>query len=139
MPQPIKDSIIFSDLSARFVGTSVVAASPSGSTETVIATLTIPSFNDIAVVSGVRLLGWAAFTVGTSGVSANLQIKQTNASGTAIAATGATTQTAAHLVELTVHGFDFAPAVGVYALTLTVASGAAASTVSELHLSAVVI
>ena len=139
MPQPIKDSIIFSDLSARFVETTTVAASPSGSAETVIATLTIPSFNDIAVVSGVRLLGWAAFTVGTSGVSANLQIKQTNAAGTVVVATGATTQTAAHLVELTAYGFDAAPGVGVYALTLTVASGAAASTVSGLQLSAVVI
>lgn len=139
MPEPIRQSVTSIDLSTRFVNTTTVAASPSGSSETVIATLVIPQFGDLAVVSGIELVGWAAFTVGTSGVSANLQIKQTSTSGTAIAATGATTQTAAHLAELTVAGFDSGAGVGTYVLTLTVGSGGAASTVSEVCLRAIVI
>jgi hypothetical protein len=139
MPEPIRQTAIDHDLSSRFVQYKTVDASPSGSTETVIATLTIPNFNDIALVSGVQLDGWAAFTVGTSGVSANLRIRQTNASGTIIAASGAATVTAANLLEMSVKGFDAAPGIAVYALTLTVGSGAAASTVSALQLKALLV
>jgi hypothetical protein len=142
MPEPIKTSVLFEDLSARFLGTSTVVASPVDNTETIIASLAIPNFGDIAVVSGIRLHGFAAFTIGTSGVSGNLKIRQTNASGSTVAATGAVNAgvwAATQLTTLTVLGFDATPGVATYVMTLTVASGAAASTVSGLHLSAVVI
>lgn len=139
MPQPIRSSIIGVDLSARFQSTQTVAASPSAGTETTIATLTLTNFGDIALVTGVRLEGWAAFTVGTNGVSANLKIRQTSSSGTTVVASGATTVTAANLVEMSVKGLDLLPGVGVYVLTLTVGSGSAASTVSALDLRAVLI
>lgn len=139
MPQPIREDSIFVDLSTRFQRTTTVAASPSGSSETTIATLTLAGFNDIQIVSGIRLEGWAAFTVGTSGVSVNLQIKQTSSSGTAVGASGAVTETAANLDEITVCTFDAAPGVKTYVLTMTVASGAAASTVSAVYLGAIII
>jgi len=139
MPAPIDYSAALIDLAPRFQSTSTVGASPSGSSETIIGTLTLSDFGNLTVVSGVRLQGFAAFTVGTSGVSANLRIRETNVSGTVVAATGATTVAAANLVALSVAGLDAAPGVGVYVLTLTIGSGAAASTVSALHLSAVVI
>lgn len=139
MPQPIERNILFDDLSARFQSTQAVAASPTANAETIIATLTLDSFNDISVVNGVRLHGWAAFTVGTSGTAVNLRIRQTNASGTIIAATGATTATAANLAALEVVGKDPAPGIGVYVLTMTVTGGAAASTVSAVHLGAIIV
>ena len=139
MPQPIRESVSSIDLSTRFVSTTTVGASPTDNTETVIGTLTIAGFGDLYVTSGIRLRGWAAFTVGTSGVSANLKIRQTSVSGTTVAATGAVTETAANLDELTVLGTDAAPGVKVYVLTLTIASGAAASTVSALQLAADII
>lgn len=129
------------DLSPRFVQSSTVAASPSGSAETAICTVAIPA--NITQGAGILLLGWAAFTVGTSGVSANLRIRQTGTSGTVIAATGATTGgiAAANLVDINVQGLDTAGVLPnqVYALTLTVGSGAAASTVSGASLVALVI
>lgn len=139
MPQPIQQQLGNHDMSSRFVGTSTVAASPTAATEVVIGTLTIANFNDIAVVAGIRLQGWAAFTVGTNGVSANLRIRQTNVSGTVVVASGAITETAANLDEITVLGADAAPGVGVYVMTLQLASASAASTVSALHISATII
>lgn len=138
-PEPIRTSVIFTDLSARFQQYKTVDASPSAGSETIIATLTLANFGDIAVVSGIQLDGWAAFTVGTSGASANLKIRQTNVSGTTVAATGATTVSAGNLYETSVKGFDATPGVGVYVLTLTIGSGAAASTVSALQLKAVLV
>ena len=125
----------FIDLSARFVQSTTVVASPSAGTETVIGSVTLPS--GLSINSGVILFGWAAFTIGTSGVSANLKIRQTSVSGTTLAATGATTGgiAAGNLVVLDVGAFDSAPAdAQIYKLTLLVGSGAAASTVSALQL-----
>ena len=139
MPVPIRESSSVIDLSARFKAYKTVDASPADATETVIATLTLTDFGGPSVQSRIQLRGWAAFTVGGSGVSANLRIRQTNVSGTVIAATGATTVTAANLVERTVAGFDAAPGVGVYVLTLAVGSAVAASTVSALMLEAVIV
>lgn len=142
MPQPFRTDSVGLDLHHRFQHYTTVDASPSAGTETVIATLALSDFGDLAMASGVIVVGWAAFTVGTSGVSGNLQIKQTNAAGTAVAATGAVnagTWAATNLAELTVIGFDAAPGKNQYALTLTVASGAAASTVSALFLGAFII
>lgn len=139
MPEPIRTDSIFVDLATRFQSTQTVGASPSAGTETIIGTLTIANFNDIQVTNGIRLHGWAAFTVGTSGVSANLRIRQTNVSGTVVVATGATTVAATNLKALEAVGKDAAPGVAVYVLTLEIGSGAAASAVSALHLGAVII
>lgn len=142
MPEPIRQTAIDHDLTSRFPSTSTVVASPADSTETIVASLTIPNFNDIALVSGVRLHGFAAFTIGTAGVSGNLRIRETNVSGTIVSATGAINAgvwAATQLTELVVQGFDAAPGVAVYVLTLTVGSASGASTVSAASLNAVVI
>lgn len=129
------------DLSKRIVQSSTVAASPSAASETTICTLTVSS--NLAVVSGIMLWGWAAFTVGTSGTACNLKIRQTNTSGTTLGATGATTGgiSATNLVDMNVQGFDTAAVLPgqVYVLTLTVTGGAAASTVSACQLFALVL
>ena len=136
---PITANAVNLDLSGRFFRTDTVAASPSAATETIIATLTIGS--QIAVVSGIYLFGFAAYTVGTNGVSVNLKIRQTDTSGTTIKATGAVTSTAANLGTMDLQGFDSSPTLPgqVYVLTMTVASGSAASTVSAAALYAVVV
>lgn len=141
MPQPIQYSAEHLDLGPRYAFSKTVAASPSGSAETTIATLTVPG--DLALSAGIRLSGWAAFTIGTSGASANLRIRQTSTAGTIIAATGAMTGgiAAGNLVEADCEGLDTAAVLPnqVYVLTLTVGSGAAASTVSACLLDAIAI
>lgn len=141
MPLPIRADSINLDLSKRVQVYTTVDASPAAAAETVIATLTLASFSDIAVVSGILLSGWAAFTVGTSGTAVRLRIRQTNASGTVKADTGALTGgiAATNLVAQDVEGFDSGAGVGVYVLTMTVTAGAAASTVSALKLQAIII
>lgn len=122
------------DLSTRFQNTTTVVASPSANTETTIASITIT--NNVSLAKGIQLYGWAAFTVGTSGVSANLRIRQTNTSGSVIVATGAQTVSAGNLLETGCQGFDSAAVIPgqTYVLTLTIGSGAAASTVSAVQL-----
>lgn len=138
MAPPIQIGAATVDLSQRFVQSVTVAASPAGSSETTICTITIPTGLTNAV--GVWIMGWAAYTVGTSGVSVNLKIRQTGTSGTTISATGALTKSAGSLYADDVRGFDTSPpTAGVYVLTMTVASGAAASTVSACQLAAWVI
>ena len=141
MPQPIRyDSISF-DLSKRFCIYKTVDSSPATNAETVIATLTIPSFSDIAVVSGVIVSGWAAYTIGTSGTAATMKIRQTNVSGATVVTSGATTGgiAAGNLVEQDVEGFDSGAGASSYALTLTITGGAATSTVSALLLRAIIV
>ena len=127
------------DLSPRFFYTTTVAASPSAATETTIATLTIAA--NIAALSAVWLEGYAAFVVGTSGVSARLRVRQTNTSGTVVADTDAVTVTAGNKYAVGVQGEDTSPVLPgqVYVLTLTIGSGAAASTVAFTSLQAQVI
>lgn len=141
MPQPIRYDSIGFDLTKRIQVYTTVDASPSAGSETIIATLTLASFSDIAVVSGIRLSGWAALTIGTSGVSLRLRIRQTNVAGTVKADTGTLTGgiAAGNLVAQDVEGFDSGAGVEVYVLTATVGSGAATSTVSALVLQAVII
>jgi hypothetical protein len=139
MPEPIKTSVIFTDLSGRFQSTQAVAASPALAAETIIGTLNIAGFGDTAVVSGIQFDGWAAFTVGTSGVSATMRVRQTNASGTVVATTGALTVVAANLVQINVQGFDALPGVATYVMTLQIGSGAAVSTVSAVSLQGIVV
>ena len=141
MPYPLNQNVHDHDLSTRFVETTTVAASPALAAETVIATLTIASFGDPQIVTGVDLSGWAAFTVGTSGTAVRLRIRQTNVSGTVVGDSGALTGgvAAAALLAQDVEGFDATPGVGVYVLTLQVTAGSAVSTVSAVKLRGILV
>lgn len=138
---PIRIASSELDLSQRIVDSTTVVASPAAAAETIIASVTIPDFNILAVTQRIYLQGWAAFTVGTSGTAVNLRIRQTNVAGTVIAATGALTGgvTAANLLAIDVCGSDATPGVATYVMTLTVTAGAAASTVSAVELIAMVV
>ena len=140
--EPIFRSALGVDLSPRFVTTTTVVASPALAAETIIAQL--PAINaGVAYQSGVFVICWAAFTVGTSGTAVQLKIRQTNVSGTTVAATGALTGSqhgAGILSDDNVHGFDASPAAGqVYVLTMQVTAGAATSTVSAVSMLAIAI
>jgi len=135
---PIIESAKQIDLSGRVASSASVVASPAAAAETIIATVTIP--DDVALALGVLVIGYAAFTVGTNGVSANLRIRQTDASGTIVKASGAVTETAANLDGRSLVGLDTAASVAQkYVLTLTVGSGSAVSTVSAVSLVALAI
>lgn len=137
-PQAIKESAAAIDLSGRVAYSTTVAASPSGSTETVVASVVVPG--DIAVVQAVLLVCWLAFTVGASGVSARLRIRQTDINGTTKGDTGLTTAVAGQLGTRTVLAVDTAGLAGMtYAATLTIGSGGAASTVSSVLLAALAV
>jgi hypothetical protein len=129
------------DLSRRVKHSEAIVASPTDNTETIIATFTIA--DSFPVMAGVQLFGFAAFTVGTNGTACNLRIRQTNAAGSVVSATGAVTAgiAATKLAEMDVQGFDAAIALPnqVYVLTLTVTAGSAASTVSAVQLLGLVV
>ena len=139
--EPIARSALALDLSPRFAVYTTVDASPSAASETVVATLTIANFANIAVVSGVWLSAWLAFTVGTSGANVTLKIRQTNISGTVVATTGVLTGgvAAGNLLAQDVEGFDSGAGKLSYCVTLTVGSAAAASTVSAAVVKAIVV
>lgn len=142
MPVPINETAASIDLSPRVFKSTTVAASPADATETTVCTLTCTG--DIAVISGVILVGFAAFTVGTSGTAITAKIRRTDTSGTTIVSTGVTNEgvtAATQLGTRNVLGFDTGPTMPgqVYVLTLTVANGAAASTVSAASLIAIVV
>jgi hypothetical protein len=139
MPVPIRYDTQGLDLTKRVQVTTAITGSPAAAAETIIATLTLTGFADTAIVSGVDLSGWAAFTVGTSGTACTLRIRQTNVAGTVIATSGALTGgiAAAALVAQDIEGFDAGAGVAVYVMTLQVTAGAAASTVSAVKLRAI--
>src|SRR5438132_11420796 len=110
MPAPFLESALNLDLSPRVGVSTAVVASPAAAAKTLICSASLPA--DLQFASGVLVIAFAAFTVGTAGVSANLRVRQTNVTGTILAATGATTQTAANLSELLAVGFDTAPVAG---------------------------
>lgn len=139
MPTPISESANRIDLSPRIVDTTAVAASPATAAETVIATVNIPNFGDTVVTQKIYLEGWAALTVGTSGTTCNLRIRQSSVSGSVVATTGTTTVTAANLIETSVRGSDATPGVGTYVLTAQIGAAAAASTVSAVQLLATIV
>lgn len=138
-PVPIRLSADEIDLSPRLFYTTTVAASPALAAETVIASLTVAA--NIASLQAVWVEAFAAFVVGTSGVSVRLRIKQTGTGGTTIADTDACTVTAGNKYTFGLQGQDAAPVLPgqVYALTMIVASGAAQSTVSAVSLQATVV
>lgn len=141
MPDPTQASARFADLSSRFVFSTAVVASPSGASETIIGSVTIPS--GITINTGVWVQGWAAYTLGSTPSSCQLRIRQTSVAGTVVADTGAMTgghNTAGFLVADDVNGLDTAAAdAQIYKLTLTVAGAGSASTVSKLIVAAVII
>jgi hypothetical protein len=140
MADPIRMLGSAVDLSPRFVSSSTIVGSPATNAETIVCQ--IPAISSISqVISGVFLSGVVSFTVGTSGSAVNVRIRQTNVSGTVVAATGAITGgvSATNLLSQDIQGFDALPGVAVYVLTLQVTAGAAISTVSATNLVALVI
>jgi hypothetical protein len=134
--EPITESAVHIDLTTRYAESTAIVASPALAAETIVASVTIP--NNAQVIQGVKVHGWVAFTAGTSGVSANLRVRQTSTSGATVVTSGAVTVVAANLYTLSVVGFDTAPAQGqIYKLTLTIGSGAAQSTDSAVFLDAI--
>lgn len=134
----------FVDSSVRVQKSTTVAASPATAAETVIAT-TAAFDNQLTFNLGVLLIAECAYTMGTSGVSSRVRIRQgvTAGSGTVIYDTGAVTgghASAALLCADSAGGFDTAPAAGQqYCLTLAVGSAAATSAVSAVSLTAIAI
>jgi hypothetical protein len=138
VPEPLEYSAALIVLSSRFVANQTVVASPAAAAETIIASITVP--DGPLVVSGILVVCQAAYTVGTNGVSVRFRIRQTSVAGAVVGDTGAITETAANLDSTTVVGFDTAPPAGrIYKVTMIVASGSAASTVSALTIAAVAI
>ncbi len=132
---PLTTSGKYIDLSSRLVTSATVATSPTGATITTIANLTLPS--GVAIASGVLLFAQAQYTVGTNGVSVQLDIKR---STTVVGTTGAVTQVATQLGSNAVWAFDTGAADGqAYVLAMTVASGSTASTVSSLLFGAILV
>ena len=134
MPAPLRLNAAGLDLTGREADAASVTASPADNTETIIATVT--SDTDAAVLHGALVIGYAAFTIGTSGTAYTLRIRETNVSGAIVKSTGAIGATAADLVAKTIIGVDTgATSTGqVYVLTLEVTAGAAESTVSSVEL-----
>ena len=137
MPEPIRQTLLDHDLSPRIAVSTTVVASPSAAVETIIASVSVPSFGDVPIVSGVLIYGWAGFTVGTAGISGKLTLRQTSVAGTIVTTGPAVTMVAANVEELSLIGFDSGAGASVYKLTLTVASANAASTVSVVGLVAI--
>lgn len=134
MPPPLRLNASGLDLTGREADAASVSASPAAASETIIATVTADT--DVSVLHGALVIGFAAFTIGTSGTAYTLRIRETNVSGTVVKSTGAINVTAADLVSATIVGVDTG-ATGsgqVYVLTLEVANGAAESTVSSVEL-----
>lgn len=136
---PIKVGGSVVALGERVFQTATVAASPAAATETVIATLTLSE--DLVLSEGVLIVGYCAFTVGASGVSANVRLRRASVAGTIVKASGAVTVTAAELYDRTVAAFDTGATLPnqVYVLTLEVGSGAAESVVSAVTLTALAV
>lgn len=138
-PVPINASADHIDLSPRFFNDITVDASPAAAAETVIATLTLTG--DIAVLAGVFLFGWAAYTAGTNAVSGQMRIRRATVAGSVRADSGAVTNVAAALYSTSIMGFDSGAVMPgqVYVLTLQMASGSAPSTVSAVNFSAIIV
>ena len=138
MPDPIVASLLGVDMSSRLVASTTVVASPSGTAETIVASVTVN--DEPSVVSGIIVVGWVAYTVAGSGASVTLRLRQTAVNGTQVASSGATTATATNLDAKSVYGFDTSPAAGrVYKLTMAVGSGSGSSAVSAVFLGAIAI
>jgi len=139
MPESITASALGVDLSPRLQQNTTIVGSPAAAAETIIASITLTG--DPAVIQGIRVVASAAWTVGTSGTTSTLRIRQTDTSGTILASTGAVTTAAASLRFHDLYGFDTAPVLPgqIYVATLQVANGAAESTVSGVFIGVTII
>lgn len=132
------------DLSPRMGGNTTVTASPSGTTDTVVAT--IPAISSAVVTaSGVLIFAQVAYTVAGSGTAVTYRIRQgtTAGAGTVIFTSGATTAgiAAAGLVIENLFGFDSSPTFPgqSYCLTMAVTGGSGASTVSAATMAYIIV
>ena|SRR6202795_2744612 len=134
---PVQEGADSLDLGNALVSTQAVVASPAAGSETIIASLTIPVVRDDQEV---HLIGVCGFTAGTNGVTAQLKIRRTDASGSTKATGPAKTVVAASVYDAVVAAKDAPGAVvnQVYVMTLTVGSGSAQSAVSMVDLKALV-
>lgn len=138
MPSHIGQNARFLDLSQRIVGSTSVVASPTGAAEAVIASIALPA--GLSYAAGVALVGQVGYTVGATGASGRVRIRQNSVTGPVVADTGAVTETPANVDNHVAVGFDTAPVdAGVYKLTLTVASAVTASPVGACGLLAVAV
>ena len=139
MPEAIRLNAAGLDLSPRFFRSGTVVASPATDAEIVVAQLNLT--DDLAAVEGVDLSFWCSLTVGTAGVSILTRIRRDSLAGTVIKASGLTTAVAAQLVDRSIKGFDATPTFPneVYVVTMVVTSASAASTISALEFTALVI
>jgi len=127
------------DLSSRIEINTTLVGSPAAGSETSICALSIP--HALVTTTGVILMASAAFTVGANGVSGQLRLYHGTTSGTKVGDSGAITMVAGNLYCPLVFGLDASPVLPnqTYTLSLTVASGSATSTVSQVRLVALVI
>ena len=127
------------DLSDRIMANTTVVGSPALAAETAIASVTVKGA--VSTALGVIVICKASFTIGTSGVSYQLRTYHGTASGTKLDDSGAVTAVATDLYSTTVVAFDPSPKLPnqVYTTTLTIASGAAASTVSAVTIVAIAV
>jgi len=139
MPEAIRMGGAGVDLSQRAFRDDTVDASPAAATETVIATLSLGA--DLGFGLGVLVIGYAAWTVGTAGVSGTFRIRRDSITGTIIKASGAKTVVAAALHDECIVGIDASPTFPneVYVLTLQVGSASGVSTVSAVELVGIVL
>ena len=139
MPSPLRLSATGIDLSPRVFRSTTVAASPALAAETVVCTLTLTA--DVQVQSGVILLAFGAFTMGTDGTTYNLKVRQTGTSGTVLAASGVCALAAAALGSESIVTFDASPTLPnqVYVLTATMANASAESEFSAASLVAIIV
>jgi hypothetical protein len=136
MPRPnITVSGEHVDMGPRFFYSAAVAGSPATNAETIICTVTVGA--DLATSTGALLEGWFSFTDGTSGTAATVKLRQTNVSGSTLAASGAITVVATNVYQFDIRAVDAAPVLPgqVYVMTLQITGGAAVSTVSAAMLS----
>ena len=141
MPQPIRYDSQFLDLTKRFQVYTTVDASPSGATETVIATLNLVGFADTAIQSGIWVTGFARWTDVATTTAIRLRIRQTDINGTVVADTGAVTAgvSSTSVMVQDVEGFDSGAGAAKYALTITLTGAGGATTISALLLRAILI
>lgn len=137
---PIRFAAAFEDLSQRFVQSTAVVGSPALAAETVIAQLTVAELE--AILSGVFLFAFAAYTVGATGTAVRFRIRRGGLAGAVVADTGAVTGgvAAAALRADDLIGVDAAPVLPqLYSLTLQVTGATGASNVTGAALIAIAV
>lgn len=147
MPYGFIQSANTLDLGPRFYTSSTIVGSPSAATETLVAQITGID-GQLSVSVGVFLSAALSFTVGTSGTAIRIRIRQgtTAGAGTVIADTGALTGgvAATNLLSQDIQNVDTNASGGAavastsYHVSLQVTGGAAASTVSQANIIALV-